>query len=163
MLLLDVDGVLCPFEGSVPLTRRVGPEGYRRVDLAGAHEEYLWISDSNAQHLRRLSRTFDIVWATGWSHNANRVIAPLHQLDELPVVELEFSGEPTWKLPSIRAYVGEDRPVVWVDDDLGEDARRWAQSRRGPTLLVTCEPHVGLTAEAVDRCLRFSDDLGRVS
>src|ERR671923_610599 len=90
LLLLDVDGVLCPFEGELPSTRRVGPDGYRQVSLPeGLHEETLWISDANAERLRRLEDVYDLVWATGWGHYANRVIGPLHQLQELPVVELE--------------------------------------------------------------------------
>jgi hypothetical protein len=160
LLLLDVDGVLCPFEGEIPVTRRIGPHGYRMVELAeDALEGSLWISDDNAARLRRLAGDFDIVWATGWGHHANRVIGPLHQLDELPVIELEFSGEPTWKLPSVGAYVGDERAVAWIDDDLGEDATRWAAARSGPTLLVRCEPHLGLSDDAVELCLRFARDI----
>jgi hypothetical protein len=159
-LLLDVDGVLCPFEGVVPSTRRVGPQGYERVDLEGDHPDaFLWISRANADHLGRLGQCFDIVWATGWAHHANRVIGPLHRLGELPVIELEDGGGPTWKLPSVTAYVGEHRPCVWIDDDLNEDAQRWAEGRAGPTLLVRCESHVGLTGEVVDRCLRWAAEL----
>jgi hypothetical protein len=156
LLLLDVDGVLCPFEGAVPSTRRVGPEGYERVDLpAGMHEEFLWIAPANARRLRRLQERFDIVWATGWGHRANVVIGPLHQLGELPVIELEDSGGPTWKLASVSAYVGNERPCAWIDDDLGPDALEWAERRAGPTLLVQAMPHEGLTDDMVERCLLF--------
>jgi hypothetical protein len=160
LLLLDVDGVLCPFEGTLPNTRRVGPEGYRRVELdpdSGAIEGFLWVSDANSDRLKRLDDVFEIVWATGWADVANGVIGPLHALDELPVVE--FGGDltgPTWKLPSVAAYVGEERPCAWVDDDLGEDAERWAEQRRGPTLLARTEPHLGLTEEVTERCLQFA-------
>jgi hypothetical protein len=157
LLLLDVDGVLCPFEGVIPTTRRVGPEGYERIDLPGdLHEEFLWISPVNAQRLRRLKEHFDLVWVTGWGDHANRVIGPLHQLEELPVVELEDAGEPTWKLSSVTTYVGDERACAWIDDQLGEDAERWAESRPGPMLLVRCAPHEGLTDEMVERCLDFA-------
>lgn len=157
MLLLDVDGVLCPFEGDAPFVRRVGPHGYRQVQLPeGLHEETLWVSDANAERLRRLDDVFEMVWATGWGHYANRLIGPLHQMEELPVVELEFSDGVTWKLPSVSAYVGRHQPVAWIDDDLGEDAEHWAQQRPGPTLLMRCRPHVGLTDEMVEACLDFA-------
>ncbi|MFN2489487.1 MAG: hypothetical protein ABR529_07080 [Actinomycetota bacterium] len=162
LLLLDVDGVLCPFEGDMPSTRRVGPEGYELVDLPGdGHERSLWISRANAARLRRLGRAFEMVWATGWGDSANRVIGPLHELDELAVIELEFSPGPTWKLPSIGEYVGDERPCAWIDDNLGEDAELWAKRRSGPTLLVRSQPHLGLSDEMVARCLTFADAVER--
>jgi HAD domain in Swiss Army Knife RNA repair proteins len=159
LLLLDVDGVLCPFEGTIPSTRRVGPDGYKRVELEGdrAPDAFLWIADANAERLRRLHAEYDIVWATGWAHEANRVIGPLHDLGELEVVHLEAAFDaPTWKLPSVSTYVDDDRPCAWIDDDLGPDAEAWARSRRAPTLLARTEPHVGLTEELTQRCLRFA-------
>jgi hypothetical protein len=164
LLLLDVDGVLCPFEGEIPSTRRVGPDGYRRVDLdrnSGFPDAFLWVSEANSDRLRRLDRAFEIVWATGWAHSANRIIGPLHALDELPVVELEADfAAPTWKLPSVSAYVGDHRPCAWIDDDLGEDAEHWAERRPGPTLLAKTEPHVGLTEELTQLCLEFATSVG---
>jgi hypothetical protein len=117
----------------------------------------LWISEANGERLARLHREFEIVWATGWAHNANRVIGPLHSLGELEVVELEASFDaPTWKLPSVSSYVGQDRPCAWIDDDLGEDAERWARSRPAPTLLARTEAHVGLTEQVTRQCLEFA-------
>jgi hypothetical protein len=135
----------------------VAPKGFRQVHLQiESGDEILWISDDNAGRLRSLKDVFEMVWATGWGHHANRVMGPLHQLDELPVVELEFSDEPTWKLPSIKAYVGDHRPFAWIDDDFRDDAWAWAERRPGPTLLAECEPHVGLTDDIVHRCLEFA-------
>ncbi len=167
LLLLDVDGVLAPFQGDVLSMSRVGGEGFRRVDLdpqTGLRETFLWVSDANNERLRRLGDSFEIVWATGWAHSANRVIGPLHALKELPVIELDWTFDtPTWKLPSIEAFVPEDRPCAWVDDDLADDAERWADGRPAPTLLVKCEPHVGLTDELTERCLEWAEGLGRES
>ena len=157
LLLLDVDGVLCPFEGDLPVARRVSPEGFELVELPDDFtEDCIWLSRSNAERLRRLGNDFEVVWATGWGDHANRVIGPFHNLDRLAVIELEFSEGPTWKLPSVAAYVGEDRPCVWIDDDLGEDAERWAEARAGATLLLKAEPNIGLTDEMVERCLKFA-------
>ena len=157
LLLLDVDGVLSPFEGTAFEMRRVNPEGFERVDLPEDFvEDFIWMSRANAARLRRLAEAFEVVWATGWGHRANAVIGPFHELDHLDVIELTFSGDVTWKLSSVSAYVGSERPCVWIDDDLGDDAERWAETRRGPTLLIRCEPHIGLTDEMVERCLEFA-------
>ena len=165
LLLLDVDGVLAPFQGDALSMSRVGGEGFRRVDLeaqVGLRETFLWVSDANNERLKRLGDSFEIVWATGWAHSANRVIGPLHALKELPVIELDWTFDtPTWKLPSIEAYVPEDRPCAWVDDDLADDAEQWASSRTAPTLLVKCEPHIGLTDQLTERCLEWAEGLSR--
>jgi hypothetical protein len=161
LLLLDVDGVLSPFQGSAFEMRRVNPEGFERVELPDEYRErYIWLSRTNAARLRRLGEVFEIVWATGWGDHANAVIGPFHELEHLQVIKLDFTGDVTWKLSSVRAYVGDDRPCVWIDDDLGEDAERWARERRAPTLLVRCEPHVGLTEDMVERCLEFAAEHG---
>lgn len=167
LLLLDVDGVLAPFQGDALSMSRVGGEGFRRVDLdprAGLRETFLWVSEGNSERLRRLGASFEMVWATGWTHSANRVIGPLHALEELPVIELDWTFEtPTWKLPSIEAFVSDDRPCAWVDDDLADDAELWADERTSPTLLVRCEPHIGLTDELTERCLEWAAGLSRIT
>jgi len=165
LLLLDVDGVLAPFQGDVLSMSRVGGEGFRRVDLdpqTGLRETFLWVTDANNERLKKLGDVFEIVWATGWADSANRVIGPLHALEELPVVELDYTFDtPTWKLPSIEAFVPDNRPCAWVDDDLGSDAEQWADQRRAPTLLVKCEPHIGLTESLTERCLEWAAGLSR--
>lgn len=165
LLLLDVDGVLAPFQGDMLSMSRVGGEGFRRVDLdpeMGLREAFLWVSEANTERLRKLGEAFEIVWATGWADTANRVIGPMHALEDLPVVELDYTFDtPTWKLPSIEAFVPDDRACVWVDDDLAEDAERWAEERSAPTLLARCEPHVGLTDELTERCLQWVAGLSR--
>ena len=39
--------------------------------------------------------------------------------------------------------------MAWIDDVHDESEAAWAASRRGPTLLVTTDPAVGLTDEHV--------------
>jgi hypothetical protein len=54
-------------------------------------------------------------------------------------------------LAGIDAHVGASDPVAWVDDAHDEGCERWAAARPGPTLLVSTEPAIGLTAAHVER------------
>jgi len=100
------------------------------------------------------------VLATSWGQEANDVLCPLWGLPRLPTVEfgdVTFKRGTTWKLPAIRRFL-RDRPVAWVDDELGHDAHRWAwrRCRRSvPTLLLDIRPDLGLTQENVDALLNF--------
>src|SRR5215210_2651078 len=87
LLLLDVDGVLSPVEGTAFEMRRLNPEGFERVDLpADFVEDFIWLSRANAARLRRLADAFEVVWATGWGQRANAIIGPFHELDHLDVI-----------------------------------------------------------------------------
>lgn len=165
VLLLDVDGVLCPVEdntrpgGYYPPSPDFRPVPYEHPETGESMR--LWVSDENARRVERLSAAFEVVWATGWVHRANYVIGPLHRLPPLPVVELAWSEDlrsvsTSWKLPAVAAYAGDDRPCAWIDDDLGADVEQWADTRPGPTLLVPIDHRVGLTDDAVERALRFA-------
>ena len=168
LLFMDVDGVLCPVHDNTQ------PKSYHApsADFRPASFEHwetgetieLWISPSNAHRLARLAHAFEIVWATGWERHANRVIAPLHGLAELSFVELSWSEdmrslETSWKLPAVARYAGDDRPCVWIDDDILSDTERWAANRRGQTLLIRVDHRVGLTDAAVERALAFAHAL----
>lgn len=165
LLLLDVDGVLCPIEDNNRPGGYYAPspdfraEPYEHVQTGEPMQ--LWVSEQNARRLDRLAAAFEVVWATGWGHHANRVIGPLHRLPVLPVIPLTWSEDlrsmtGSWKLSAVAAYAGDDRPCVWIDDDLRSDVERWARGRPGPTLLVPLDHRVGLTDGAVERALRFA-------
>lgn len=146
-LLLDVDGVLNPFGAA----RR--PEGFTRYELMGYE---VWLSRRHGAWLNGLAAWFDLVWATTWEHDAPRLIAPRVGLPlDLAVIEFsEGAAAQTWKLPDVQGFVG-DRPLAWVDDDLGPDAFAWAEQRETPTLLIRTEPSVGLTEQDVGRLEGF--------
>ena len=137
-LLVDVDGVLSPF-GSGEM-----PAGFSRYQLVG---DEVWLSRRHGEWLGELGAWFELVWATAWEGDAAELVAPLLGLPEMPVIELSHDWEAqTWKLRDVDAFVG-DRPLAWIDDDLNDDAYRWADQRPTPTLLVRTVASEGITEE----------------
>lgn len=126
------------------------PDGYEYND-----EWNVYVSKDNTRRLHELMLDLDIVWCTGWCDGANDAIGPLHDLPELPVINL-FHGNPIedpihWKGGAIKEYVG-DRPFAFVDDDIHEDGLLWAdhRSKTTPTLWIKTNHRVGLTDEDVN-------------
>ena len=97
------------------------------------------------------------MWATGWEHHANEVLAPVFGLPPLPYICFDEEAAPHegWKLPSIRRYVG-NHPFVWIDDDTSAEAHRWAERRSAPTLLLDIGADCGLGEFDVERLLAFA-------
>jgi hypothetical protein len=66
-------------------------------------------------------------------------------------------GTAHWKLDALAEYAG-DRPLAWVDDSMDESCYAWARDRRTPTLLVPCEPDVGITDAHVEAMLDWVEN-----
>jgi hypothetical protein len=149
LLLLDVDGVLIPYAAAEQ------PPGFEQHMLL---DELVWLAPRHGEWLRPLCDRFDLVWATGWEHDANRLIAPILGLPALPVIEFprDASGRFT-KLPTLARFAN-NRPLVWVDDELTDAARAWAAGRSAPTLLLDADPAIGLTKEIVAAIASFVFD-----
>lgn len=140
LLLVDVDGVLNPWAAERC------PDGYREYQFFPG--ERVLLSPDHGPLLTSLAAYYDLVWATAWEHNANRLICPAITLPELPVIEFPLSGRDLFfrKLPSVIEAVG-DRPCAWIDDAHEQAHYYWATRRGVPTLIVDIDPAVGLTAE----------------
>jgi HAD domain in Swiss Army Knife RNA repair proteins len=154
LLLLDIDGTLCPVGP--------GPDGpMRHLSIgAGAVSFRADLPDV----LTELAARYELAWATAWQDHANLLLAPALRLPALPVVRFtdpapdevgsRYAGH-TWKLPSIQRF-GADRPLAWIDDDLHGDAYAWAAMRRIPTKLLTTDPSRGITDRHVRALLAFA-------
>jgi hypothetical protein len=151
--MLDVDGVLNPFPDC--------PDGYREYDLFPDDDEPVRLAPVHGDWLRELAQVYEVVWASGWGQDANRVLSPFFGLPELPLVAFPaVPFEPRVKVPAIAAFVS-DRPTAWVDDLLTPEAIEWAESRREPTLLLGVDSATGLTRAHVDELLEWAGDLER--
>jgi hypothetical protein len=156
ILFVDVDGVIslfgfAPDHGSLP-------GSFHWIDGI-AH----CIPAAAGRHLGRLSERFELVWATGWEEKANDYLPFILSLpqDELPCLVFEgraVFGSSHWKLDAIDEYAA-DRPAAWIDDNIDEDGRAWAEGRAAPTLLVQTESAVGLTESHVDELLAWADEV----
>lgn len=152
LLFVDVDGVISLF--GFP---HDGPPPGRMVSVDGLPH---CIGHACGDRLLRLSRRFELVWATGWEERANEHLPRMLGLPgELPT--LSFDETPTWgtahwKLAAIERYAG-DRPAAWIDDSFDESCFDWADRRAAPTLLVHTDPAVGITDEHVEALLAWAD------
>jgi HAD domain in Swiss Army Knife RNA repair proteins len=149
LFLLDVDGVLNPF--GAPTC----PRGYTEHEFFPG-EEPVRLSAAHGPWLRELAAHYQIVWATAWGAEANRLIAPLLQLPDLPVIRFPpVPFTPGDKLPPIVSFVGH-RPLVWIDDAIPPEAHTWAAERQVPTLLIGIDPAEGLTRPVIERSLQWA-------
>ena len=144
LLMIDIDGVISLW-GGPPLTQILG--AFTLVD--GIPHR---LSRTAADLLAGLADVFELVWCSGWEDRADEHLPRLVGLGPLP--HLTFGpreGREHWKLAAIDAYAGPDRPLAWIDDDLPLPCHAWAAARPGPTLLVTTDPAVGVTAAHADQ------------
>ncbi len=140
LLLLDIDGVLIPYAAPEQ------PVGFLPYSLLG---ESVWLSPRHGEWVRPLCDQFQLIWATGWEHDANRLIGPILGLPPLPVIEFPRDEAGRFaKFPTIQRLVA-DHPLIWIDDELTVAIHAWAASRQPPTLLIDADPAVGLTQEMV--------------
>lgn len=149
VLLLDVDGVLNPY--GTPEC----PVGFTEHDLFPG-EEPVRLCLTHGEWITELRQVFDVAWATGWNHEANRLLAPLLGIMALPVVTMPpVPFESRDKIPAIAQFVGQ-RPAVWIDDLHTPEAWTWSTTRQEPTLLIPVTPATGLTRGAVNHALTWA-------
>ncbi|MFJ3668625.1 hypothetical protein ACIPSE_19490 [Streptomyces sp. NPDC090106] len=160
LLFLDVDGPLNPYAAQ-PERR---PEGYTTIRAAVGPGRPLrvWLNPSHGPAL--LALPYDLCWATTWRDAANRWIAPVVGLPELPYVDFGeqlFARRPDgthWKTETLVAYA-EGRPFAWVDDELGPaDASYVAEHHGGRALLHHVDPRLGLRAADFTALEEFAAD-----
>jgi hypothetical protein len=149
LLLVDVDGVLNPWAAERC------PAGYCEYGFFPG--ERVLLSASHGEMLASLATSYELVWATAWQHEANRLICPTFALPDLPVIEFRLT-EPDFcfrKLPAVIEAVG-DRACAWIDDEHQPDHYDWAARRGVPTLIVDIDPAEGLTGEVGEQLAQWA-------
>jgi hypothetical protein len=159
LLLVDVDGVIALFDYA-----SFSPDRGRMVLVDGMPHH---LSLAAAESLRAVAARFEMVWCTGWEERADEHLPHLLGLPRgWPHLEFDRSQGPGrstlghWKLAAIDAYAGPDRALAWIDDAHDEHCARWAVGRPGPTLLVTTDPVVGMTAAHATALWEWAGALG---
>jgi hypothetical protein len=152
LLLLDVDGVLNPYGWA-----RV-PAGFSPHHLF-AGEEPVLVNPEHGRWIDELAGVFEVVWATSWNEEANRLLAPLLGIQPLPAVAMPAAPFPPGAKVAIIDRFAGDRPAVWIDDLHTSEARSWADRRAAHTLLIPTDPAVGLTRAMVDRAVGWAGRL----
>jgi len=148
VLFLDVDGVINPFGAACPA-------GFTEHHLFPG-EEPVRINPEHGIWITELTGAFDVVWATGWNDEANRLLAPLLQIKPLPVLTMPAAPfQPGDKVPLVASYAG-GRAAAWIDDAHTPEARAWSQARQAPTRLIAIKPAVGLTRASVRQALDWA-------
>jgi hypothetical protein len=155
LLLVDVDGVICPIIDDTVAATAAG----LRTEMLG--DTLVWLSQNVAERLNRLGGSFQLVWCTAWQTRAAELVAPRLGLSALPVITFDEpgSGDCHWKWSAIEAFV-RDRAFAWIDDELDERDEARARSRASATLLVRIDPAIGLEDEHVDTLEAFADTEG---
>ncbi|KAB2387936.1 HAD domain-containing protein [Actinomadura montaniterrae] len=152
LVLLDVDGVLNPFERP--------HRGYRRHRCSPNGVTFrLWLNAAHGPALLELAEAAgaELAWASYWCDNANEWISPRVGLPRLPFVPIpRFPGIEegrtlgAWKARHVAAWA-ERRPFVWFEDE--PDATECIAAEEGVAdhLLVAVDPLLGLTDDDLER------------
>jgi hypothetical protein len=156
LVLLDVDGVLNPFERP--------HRGFRRFRCAPNGVLFkLWLNAAHGQWLLDLveSTGSELVWASYWCDEANNWVGPRVGLPALSYVPIpRFPGIEeggtlgAWKARHVAKWV-EGRPFVWFEDEPDVTECIAAEDGVDRHLLVRVDPMVGLTEEHIGQAAQW--------
>ena len=157
IILLDIDGVLNPALRSRPGAVRPDP-------LLSCEKKAL---------VRRLARSGRIAWVSTWQADFTADLEGQLDLEVEPLrvtllIRDADDREPTPKLRSVTRWLARMHDagdadwdsVVWIDDVLGPDARKWAHAHHQPVLLEKPAPDTGLAETHIIAVEVFVEDGG---
>ncbi|NNH69872.1 hypothetical protein HLB23_08350 [Nocardia uniformis] len=165
-ILLDVDGPLNPFQHR----ERARPPGYSPHLLwpkvppgVPSSTVKVWLNPEHGVWLRKLAMDTEaeLVWATSWEYEADRLIGPVLGLPPLEVIPfrsgVQHRDGHIGKIPAVVEWAGQ-RPLCWFDDDFQPDDEDWALERTetvAPTHIIPVDPTTGLEPEHIEAARDF--------
>lgn len=154
--ILDIDGVFNPYMATDLIERQFIRYQKEWID---------WHLDivNHAAWVRELEEYADIVWGSNWGDESNALAGWFH-LGQTSYPHIPLATETvgmdvaTWKLPAISQWIDRnvkaDQKVLWVEDEIAEDARLWVNGRPN-VLLLEPDPAIGLTLDQFQLAKQF--------
>ena len=148
-VLMDIDGTLNCMRLREP---------YQAVPYTGPMEDteggVVHLNPAHGHLLRAIMTLGELTFVTAWPEGAVKWLADWYGLPEgytylwgTQYASHTFAGW-TAKGLKIKEFVGDVRPVLWVDDTWGGKEHDWAEDRVAPTRLIeVAPPGYGLTDE----------------
>lgn len=137
ILLLDVDGVLCPMSWQ---------PGYEELRLPDDSSEL--VNPAHGQFLRDLcggvNAPAELLWCSRREGDAPNLFGT--RLGAPPAGHIPI-GPGMTKTGAVQAWDAENGPhrqLIWVDDEHDDERARWASRRKGSCKLVRVNPLRGL-------------------
>jgi hypothetical protein len=165
LLFIDVDGVISLFGFREGYGLAPGDAPFERCPPGRLHSingVMHYISSECGARLMQLGERYELIWATGWEEAANDYLPHLLGLPgHLPFLTFDgrvAAGAAHWKVDAIAEHAG-DRPLAWIDDNIDDSCRAWAEGRSAPTLIIETLRHEGMGQEHVEMLLRWADGL----
>lgn len=153
LLAVDVDGVVSLFDFDEP----PAPPAARLEMIDG---KLHCISVASGAHLLHLAEFFELIWASGWEAQTER-LGELLGIPDQPYLRFRGKakfGSADWKLGPLQEYAAE-RALAWIDDSFDQRCYEWAQERESPTLLIETESASGLLDVHVEALIGWARSL----
>jgi len=158
-LFLDIDGVINSTWRSVRNDRAYQLTGFADYQTCQAGGFTIAYSPSVVERI--LSLDANVVWATTWitvPEALEELIAELGITDDLPRLTKvkPRSATACGKAEGIKRWLADDdRPFVWIDDDIGSEDHELCIDHGYDCLLVVPDRDLGITAGELEQIEQF--------
>ena len=139
LILLDVDGVLNPLRSMQKLV--VDPSRAALVGQLSSLGVVVWATSWSAAHTYHLTHDLGLPFETA----AIPFPPDLHIDPRNPAPTPKLHWVARWVNRTLSQEDAPDTAVIWIDDQLRENAGEWARNETRPTLLIKPDPATGLS------------------